>query len=64
MWPWPLRTSIASLPEHGTCDRGPLCTTHDTSKYAKSHVMHCACTPASLWIADHLRPDTSATPST
>ena len=35
MWPWPLLTSMASLPEHCTCDRGPPCTTHDTSKYAK-----------------------------
>ena len=33
--------------------RGPPCTTHDTAKYANSHVMHCACTLASLWMADH-----------
>ena len=64
MWPWPLLTFMASLPEHGTCDRGPPCTTHNTSKYANSHVMHCACTLASVWMADHSGPDTSSTPST
>ena len=50
MWPWPLLTGMASLAEHGTCDRGSPCKTHDASKYANSHVMHCACTPASLWM--------------
>ena len=36
MWPWPLLTSMASLPEHGTCDWGPPCTTHDTCQVASS----------------------------
>ena len=62
MWPLPL-LSMASLPELGTCDRGPPCTTHDTSKYAKSQVIHYACTLASLWMAAHFRLDTSSTPS-
>ena len=43
MWPWPLLTSMASLPDHGAYDRGPPCTTHDTSTYANSHVMHALC---------------------
>ena len=62
MWPWRLLTSMASLPEHGPCDRGSPCTTHDTLEYANSHVMHFASTPSSLWMAD-LRPDTSSAPS-
>ena len=53
MWPWLLLTSMASMPEHANCIRGPPCTTHDTSKYANSHVMHRACTLASVWMADH-----------
>ena len=52
MWPSPLLTSMAFMPEHGTCDRGSPCTTHGMSKYANGQVMHCACTLASLWMAD------------
>ena len=64
MWPLPLLTSMVYLPVNGTCDRVPSCTTHVTSKYAKGYVIPRACTAASLWMADHLRPDTSSTPST